>query len=380
MATHKFTIIEAQTPEEKQQAYQLRYKIFIEECGYQIPNVNAEIGLFDAEDEYANIFLAYDENNTPVGTVTLNWWKNGPLGEEEKYYKLHDFEKNFSRERIVIVRKLLVSDKYRGSSLVKQLTFTMITECLKPEVYFLFMDCSPYLVRYYEHFGLRRYAPHFYYDDSGILSVPMCFIPGDKAYLKNIRSPVIRLIEQMGYPDVPKAQKYFEQHWTIGRQIVEESNEEEELAKCTCPSELYEFELFNNVSPENIQAFLSRCEKVAFSAKDMLLSVSNPARDMLLIVKGYVEVTVPKEEHDLAIATQGPGQLLGEIHFLLGKGRSANIVALTDGEAFRISEAVIKTFFAEKPELLNQIYFNMLRELAERLRTTDLRVTQMPPL
>jgi len=39
-----------------------------------------------------------------------------------------------------------------------------------PAILFVFVDCSPYLVGYYEKLGFRRYAPHFSYDEMGTIS------------------------------------------------------------------------------------------------------------------------------------------------------------------------------------------------------------------
>jgi CRP-like cAMP-binding protein len=82
----------------------------------------------------------------------------------------------------------------------------------------------------------------------------------------------------------------------------------------------------------------------------------------------------------LAVATQGPGSVLGEMSMLTGRARSATVTALTDGEALRIRRETVAKAVEEHPRLSSLFYRNLARILAERLRVASFWINASPPL
>lgn len=376
----------AETPEERKQAYQLRYRIFVEELNYQIPGSNAEEGLAEPSDESADIFLAYD-NDVPVATLALNRWSEGELSPEDiEHFQLNHFASHFTKSSIAIVRKALVSRDYRGTPLFLQLVSFGFQHAIKPGLQFLFLDCSPFLVRYYQRFGYRTYAPYFTYDHTGLISVPLCLVLGDHAYLEKLESPVLWLLHAGEHSPSPEATNYFNKHWTLSTPR-KSTPETEPLARefANLPDEVQRYDwlnsvIFQDLPREQIEHFLSRCEKINFSAKEHLIRTAEGDRHLLLLSEGYVSVMARHRDKEITLSTQGPGHLIGELAFLLGVPRTADVMTLTKGVAYRVMESTIQELLAESPNVAAILYRNLSRVLAERLRVTSLWLTESPPV
>ncbi len=74
-------------------------------------------------------------------------------------------------------------------------------------VRFVFMDCRPSLVSFYERFGFRRYAEPFLHRASG-RSTPLVMLLGDTRHLERIGSPLAPLAAEFGADD--EAIEWFE--------------------------------------------------------------------------------------------------------------------------------------------------------------------------
>ena len=70
------------------------------------------------------------------------------------------------------------------------------------------------------------------------------------------------------------------------------------------------------------------------------------------------------------VSVMGPGDTFGEIGFLTGSRRTANVVAQSDAELLRLPGEAVRSLVSERPEIAAFVYSNLARELAKRLTTT----------
>lgn len=379
----EFRIVRAETPEEKRVVYQLRYQIFVEELGYPIEGSNPTDGLSDPGDDYAWLGLAYD-GEKPVGTLAVNSWKDGPFSDELiQNFQLSHFVNTFPQESISICHRALVSPPYRGSSLFMQMIHAAFLATQTPQSQLIFVDCAPYLVSYYERLGFRRYALHFYHASTGLLAVPLCLVLSDREYLARIGSPLLPLVDKVGIPDSPEARAYFARHWTLERPS---ERGEDILALLTPPHaqskafDIYDSPLFRDLSYEETRYLIGRMAPLSFSRKEKLPTSDEKNDEILLIADGYLEVSLEKEGKKLVLGILGPGDILGALSFLLGTPRGAEVMALTDGGALKLSRAALENLLQKKPKVAARFYQSLARKLAERLQTADIWSTGRPLL
>jgi CRP/FNR family cyclic AMP-dependent transcriptional regulator len=87
------------------------------------------------------------------------------------------------------------------------------------------------------------------------------------------------------------------------------------------------------------------------------------------------EVRVSREHSDgraIALATLGPGEIVGELAMLDGEARSASVEALTDVELLAVSATDMRGLLARNPEITAKLVV----ALTKRVRETNERVAR----
>lgn len=371
---------EAVTPEERRIAYQLRYQVFVNELRYEIPNAGSEQELSQPSDAHARIFVGFDRD-TPAATVTLNALKDGPVDAAVmRNYGIEPFLRHVPAAAIGIVHKVLVVEQYRDSRLFEDMITEMIRMAFPAGMQFCFLECSPYLVRFHERMGFRRYASAFTHPDNGAVSLPMCLVTTDLEYLRKVRSWLYPVLAER-FEQNPEAGALFE------RLSVAERPDPETGAAGGASGEGDPFgidvrsvALFADMDLDDVASLLIHCQRVRVPRHATLGSQDGMDDDMFLLLAGCLEVTRVKDGRQVPVATLGPGSLTGEMSQLTGRPRSATLTMLTEGKVVRIPKAAVERLAGERPAAAALLYRNVARILADRVRVTTYWLTASPPL
>ena len=98
--------------------------------------------------------------------------------------------------------------------------------------------------------------------------------------------------------------------------------------------------------------------------RDVLILKGNTANHMYVVLNGVVEV---RDGADV-LALFTPGDLFGEMAFLLGMPRTQDVFAATDEvRVLALSEAQIRLIMKEDPEIAAHLLLNISRMLCLRL-------------
>jgi CRP-like cAMP-binding protein len=89
-----------------------------------------------------------------------------------------------------------------------------------------------------------------------------------------------------------------------------------------------------------------------------------------VLLEGRVEV----RNGQTLLSHLEPGEVFGEISFVLGVESSADVVASTDVSVLEISETTIRSLFKQRPNVAAALYRSLAAELARRLVTTSARL------
>ncbi len=112
------------------------------------------------------------------------------------------------------------------------------------------------------------------------------------------------------------------------------------------------------------------CPYVAYSAGQTIVREGDAGDCAFVIEAGEVEVRRGLSGREIVLARLEPGDWFGEMSVLLHEPRSASIVALTDVRARRLTREAFEQAVADDPVRSRAL----LRQLASRLRDTDLRL------
>jgi CRP-like cAMP-binding protein len=99
---------------------------------------------------------------------------------------------------------------------------------------------------------------------------------------------------------------------------------------------------------------------------EMVVRQGEPAEELYLLTRGDLSVYVPVEgrEHGRRLATMTAGMVLGEVAFLGGGLRTADVVADTSVDAWLLPTDAFRTIREEQPEVAAALLENLFRIVA----------------
>jgi hypothetical protein len=379
MSAH-FSIIKAQSPEDRLKAFRLRHQVLVKELGWNIPATDSFEAMSEPADDQSTILLALSDQQ-PVGTVALDWGRKRIFDPTTiLHYQLQWFLEDWPPERIALARKLLVAEGFRGGRTHLKLLIALY-ECLVEEnIQFCLLDCSPRLIRYYERFGARRYAPYFAPDDTGVLAVPLVFLPFDLERLRLTNAPYLAIAKTRNLPDAPAVRSWAQEMWGTecpdGKDLPFFATGDQPLVPSTRLT-LADIPLFAMVPPDVINKFEETGQYRTATPREAIIRHEAPADALYLLLDGYAEVITPRTGGTVSVATLGPGDLFGEIGFFTQRPRNATVVALTSCEVFRIPNTQFERL-AQNDSKGWRLYKNLASIVAHRLRATTHWVNHVP--
>ncbi|OGR50009.1 MAG: hypothetical protein A2X40_09470 [Elusimicrobia bacterium GWC2_65_9] len=138
------------------------------------------------------------------------------------------------------------------------------------------------------------------------------------------------------------------------------------------PLELAEFPLLRRRSADTLAALTAATREVKIPEDGSVFRAGDGGDDLFLVRRGQVRVVLPlagQAGHHLA--TFGPGESFGEVAFLDGGVRTADAVARGECELYAVSRARFEEAADIHPKLARQVFSDLARQLALRLRQAD---------
>lgn len=121
-------------------------------------------------------------------------------------------------------------------------------------------------------------------------------------------------------------------------------------------------------SDEEWRSIAARCERRRFRAGETIISAGSVDGALLIILDGELRSTTGSGRKRKTLSVSPPGAVVGEIGFLDGLPRSADVVATTDGELLRLTRADFDSLAAAEPALGRLILSDLGRIVAIRVR------------
>jgi signal transduction histidine kinase len=134
--------------------------------------------------------------------------------------------------------------------------------------------------------------------------------------------------------------------------------------------------LFEGLGDETLADLARACERVSFAPGELLLAEGSDGEALYAIVEGDVEVTKRSGSGEVALATLGEGQVVGEMAVLEHRPRNASARALGQVEAVRVPGAALIELIEEAPSAA----LDLLRTGLGRLRSTEALLRQREQL
>jgi predicted GNAT family N-acyltransferase len=362
----------AETPEEWEAIFRQRYRIYAEEMGvYRSSADHERKQLSDANDATGRLLYA-SEGNEIVASIRIHANTIAPFPEAFRaVYDLGRFAQTVPYDEMGILTRFLVDPSHRGSSA----SFRLIAAChdflLSQGVHMVFIACAPHLINLYLALGFRTYTRNFNDADVGFV-VPMVLHGGDTEYLKSIKSPLFsKLTRIVACSDLDASLRPVP---LLASAVKSERADEQEywsrVFGLLNEQSTGRHQIFDDLSAEETQVLLTKGHLIECSMGELIIKKGATSTGMFIIMSGTVEVRVEGK----VLATLGKGEVLGEMAFLLGSPRSADVYAASDGvRILSTDEKTMRQLVDTEPGAAAQFLLNLSKSLCLRLLALQAR-------
>jgi SulP family sulfate permease len=153
-----------------------------------------------------------------------------------------------------------------------------------------------------------------------------------------------------------------------------------ELAGAADAIKLEQMDILRDFTPQEIQTLEQKLTHKAFSKGENIVKEGNTDWNLFLLAKGLVSVRIhlPESDRYKRLITYSAGVSFGEIAFLDGSPRSADVWAEEDSETYVLSPDDFNVLQEESPQIAIKLIRNIALEMSARLRirTNEVRVLE----
>ena len=144
--------------------------------------------------------------------------------------------------------------------------------------------------------------------------------------------------------------------------------------------QLNEMDIFMDFTQEEIHSLEQKLIFKSFKKGETIVKEGDTDRNLFFLTKGSVSVRIhlPESDRYKRLITYSAGVTFGEMAFLDGSPRSADVCADEDSETYLLSPDEYAVLQKKKPEIAVKLVRNIALEMSERLRirTNEVRVLE----
>ncbi len=358
----------AENEQEKEAVYRFRYTVYVEEMGrYRTTADHERRMLVEPCDAHSRIFYA-TENGQVVATVRLTWGGDAPLPERMiEQYGLAPFLAELPADAIAVGERGMVVPRLRSTDLYLRLIGASFAFVNDRRIQLAFGDCEPHLLNLYLGLGYRTYSKRNVNSAEAGYLVPIVFVPEDVVYLRYLSSPLLQYVRDFGADArVPACIERIraEGRTVMSRRLMSSAEYWGEVHGALSEIEGSRLSALDGFTEEDAARCLDKSTIIECQAGDHLLKKGGVARNLFVVLDGTVEV----RDGDTPLAVFGPGDVFGEMAFLLERPRSKDVYAVTDGvRVLSLSEATLRQLIKSDPGVAAHLLLNISKMLCLRI-------------
>jgi len=285
----------------------------------------------------------------------------------------------FGKSAIMTTSRFMLSANLRNTMAVFRLMQMAYFDATQRRIRLNYGDCSPHLLPFYEHLGYRRYTTG-YNDTAFGYKLPILMLVRDRTFLEAVRSPLAKLLAPDD--DDAEAREWFGATYPRYVELVSAVSMPEEmffdvLAERVAGNLLHSLSLLRGLTREEAQSFLREATVVELNPGDRIVRKGDRDNTLFILLSGAAEVRADAQPGP-PIDVLGAGDTFGAVGYLTTVPRTADVVAVTPGEAIVLSGDFMDRFIAREPAIGARVMHNLARELAGQLAVTTQRTFPSP--
>jgi len=356
----------ATTEEEKQAVYRLRYDVYVEEMGRSSGVADHERRwLVEPEDATARIWYAAQDGEV-VATYRFSWGGDAPFTERLiDGYQLAPFLAELPPETMAVGERGMVVPRLRGTDVFDKLGEASTAFVEEERIQLIFGACEPHLLSLYLGQGCRTFATKNINGGEAGYFIPIVTVVEDVEYLRRIGSAKAAIARDRGADArIPECVgRLIDSSGVMSERLSERSQYRGEVQTALDALAQQRVSALDGLSEEEAERALGKSNIIRCAAGDRLLKKGGVARNMFVVLEGTLEV---RDGNDV-IRVFSPGDVFGEMAFLLECPRSADVYAATDGRILSFSEGTLRKAIANDSDVAAQLLLNLSKMLCHRI-------------
>jgi hypothetical protein len=355
-------VFRAQSEQDREDLFRFRYGVYVEEMGrYRGIADHRGRRLVEPEDAHSVLYGAREDGQV-VGTSRLTFGSDGFSSRQIEQYSLGPFLSEAPAQLMAVGERLMVAPHLRGSPVAPKLRDLSIEDIEASSVQLVFGNCEPHLLSMNLSAGGRTYAEQNINSEEAGYLIPLVFLVGDTDGL----AAAIGSVDGDGRPCLPSS---------IAAALAR--GDAIQSASLMAPGEYWAHieSALERLDQEEIHAFagldasetrecISRSNIIECAAGDRVLKQGGSSQNLFLVLDGTLEV----RHRGRLVNVLGPGDVFGEMAFLLDLPRQSDVYAATpDVRILSLSDGTLHKLMAEEPTLAAKLLLNISRMLCGRL-------------
>lgn len=364
----------AETEDEREAVFRFRYRIYVQEMGrYQSVADHDRQRFSEPVDEHSVLFYASVDGpgSEVVATSRVTCGADGLSPRQIEQYQLEPFLERIPAEVMAVGERAMVRPDLRGSSLFLDLMGQSFAEINQRRIQLMFGASEAHLLSLYQGLGMRTYSQRNINSAEAGYLIPQLLVVEDVDYLRRLKSPFARFAKDFGadrrVPDcLPEllagGSAVLSRRLASGEEYWEEVHEALEGAEGLRPSAL------DGLGQTEAERALEKSNIIECDPGDVVVKKGGVSRNLYVVLEGTLEV----RDGEHVVAVLSPGDVFGEMSFLLGRPRSMDVVAaVPDTRVLSLSESAIRSLIDEDPRSASIMLLNLSKMLCLRLLKTN---------
>jgi anti-anti-sigma regulatory factor len=153
-----------------------------------------------------------------------------------------------------------------------------------------------------------------------------------------------------------------------------------DLVGATAKIQLAQMDILRDFTAAEMDTLAQKLTTATFGKGDSIVKEGDTDRRLFLLVRGLVGIRIrlPQSDRSKRLITYSPGVTFGELAFLDGSPRSADVRAEEDAETYVLSPDDFCLLQKENPAIAVKLIRNIALEISERLRlrTNEVRALE----
>ena len=355
-------VFRAQTEQDREELFRFRYDVYVQEMGrYRRTADHEGRRLVEPEDDHSILYGAREDGQV-VGTSRLTLGADGFSARQIDQYSLSPFLSEVPPRLMAVGERLMVAPHLRGGAVALQLRKLAREDVEAGGVRLVFGVCEPHLLSMNLSAGARTYAERNINSEEAGYFIPLMFLDGDMDGL----AAAIGSVDGDGRPCLPPS-----------IEAALDRGEGVRSASVMAPGEYWghvqgalerlgeqELHAFAGLDSAETKECISRSNIIECAPGDRVLKEGGSSQNLFLLLDGTLEV----RHQGRLVNVLEPGDVFGEMAFLLALPRQSDVYAATPGvRILSLSDGTLRKLMAEEPALAAKLLFNISRMLCGRL-------------